>query len=428
MNLPAGIAFWRHGVWQSPDYSRLWSAAVVSAFGSAVTRLAVPLLAATTLHATPAQMGLLVASESLPILLLGLLAGTWLDRRTKRPVMIATDLVRGVLLLALPAAWLLGILRIELLIAIAFLVGCLSVFFDIASQSLLPMILRDERLAEGNARLFTGWSIAEIAGPGVAGWLVQAITAPFALLVDAVSYLISAVLLFGMQPGEHAATAEDNAARPHFLRELLDGLHLVISNPVLRATALATGLWNVFDGARWAVLILFLTRTLGLDPAIIGVVFMASSVGYLIGSLLPQRVAQRIGLGHAILLGIVLATPSELLTALASGRPPQATAMAVAGFFLTGVAIPVYDINQFSVRQAVIPLDMQGRGNATMRTIIRGAVPLGAVIGGFLAEQIGLRGVMVFAAFGGVAAFLAIWFSPVRALQILPSRVPVLAA
>ncbi len=428
MSLPAGIAFWRYGVWQSADYSRLWSAAVVSAFGSAITRLAVPLLAATTLHATPAQMGLLVAAESLPILLLGLLAGTWLDRRTKRPVMIVTDLGRGVLLLAIPAAWATGVLRIELLIAIAFLVGCLSVFFDIASQSLLPMILRDERLAEGNARLFTGWSIAEIAGPGVAGWLVQAITAPFAILVDAVSYIASAVLLLGMRPNEQQSMHGDHTAQPHFLRELLDGLHLVVRDPVLRATALATGLWNLFDGARWAVLILFMTRTLGLDPTFIGVVFMASSVGYLIGSLLPQRVARRLGLGHAILLGIVLAIPSELLTALASGPPLQAAVMAVAGFFLTGAAIPVYDVNQFSLRQAVIPLHMQGRGNATMRTIIRGSVPLGAVVGGLLAERIGLRGVMVFAALGGVAAFLAIWFSPVRTMQTLPTRAPVAVA
>jgi predicted MFS family arabinose efflux permease len=428
VSLLARTAFWRHGVWQSADYTRLWSATVISAFGSSITRLAVPLLAATTLHATPAQMGLLVASESLPILLLGLLAGTWLDRRTKRPVMIVTDLVRGVLLLVLPVAWALGLLGIELLIAVAFLVGCLSVFFDIASQSLLPMILRDERLAEGNARLFTGWSIAEIAGPGVAGWLVQAITAPFAILADAISYLASAIMLVRMHPAEHETASGDGDTRPHFLGELLDGLHLVIRDPVLRATALATGLWNLFDGARWAVLILFLTRTLGLDATIIGVVFMASSVGYLIGSLLPQRVAARIGLGNAILLGVVLAVPSELLTAFASGPPLQATVMTVAGFFLAGVVIPVYDINQFSLRQAVIPLPMQGRGNATMRTIIRGAVPLGAVIGGLLAERLGLRGVMVVASLGGVAGFLAIWFSPVRAMQTLPMRAPVTVA
>lgn len=428
MNFPASIAFWRHGVWQSADFSRLWRASVISAFGGAITQLAVPLLAATTLHATPAQMGLLVASGNLPILLLGLLAGTWLDRRTKRPVMIVADLVRGALLLAVPVAWIMGLLRIELLIAISLLVGCLSVFFDVASQSLLPMMLRDERLAEGNARMFTGWSVAEIAGPGAAGWLVQAITAPFAILVDAISYIMSAILLVGMRPEEHKTPLADDAARPDFLRELLAGLHLVIRDPILRATALATGLWNLFDGARRAVLILFLTRTLGLDPAIIGAVFMASSVGYVIGSLLPQRVAERLGLGHAILIGIVLSVPSELLTALASGPPLQATAMAVTGFFLAGVTIPIYDLNQFSLRQAVIPLRMQGRGNATLRTIIRGAIPLGAIVGGLLAERSGLRVVMVFAALGGVVAFLAIWFSPVRTLQTLPARTPITVA
>lgn len=427
MSTLAGAAFWRHGVWQSADFTRLWGASVVSAFGSAITRLAVPLVAATTLHASPAQMGLLVASENLPILLLGLLAGTWLDRRSKRPVMIATDLVRGALLLAIPVAWWLGALRVELLIAIAFLVGALNVFFDIASQSLLPVILRDQRLAEGNARLFTGWSIAEIAGPGVAGWLVQVITAPFAIVADAISYLLSAAVLLGIKSAEPVAPRA-GAAAPSFGQELLDGLRLVMGDPVLRATALATGLWNIFDGARWAVLILFLTRTLGLDATIVGLVFMASSLGYLIGSLLPQRVAQRIGLGPAILLGIVLAVPSELLTAVAGGPPLQATAMVVAGFFLGGIVIPVYDINQFSLRQAVIPLHMQGRGNATMRTIIRGAVPLGAVLGGLLAERSGLRGVMIFASFGGLAAFLAIWFSPVRAMQALPARDPVTVA
>jgi predicted MFS family arabinose efflux permease len=134
------------------------------------------------------------------------------------------------------------------------------------------------------------------------------------------------------------------------------------------------------------------------------------------------------GLGHAILLGIVLAIPSELLTAFASGPPLQATMMAVAGFFLAGVTIPIYDINQFSLRQAVIPLHMQGRGNATLRTIIRGAIPIGAIVGGLLAERIGLRGVMVFAALGGIAAFLAIWFSPVRTMQTLPTRAPVTVA
>lgn len=409
------------GVWRSPDYVRLWSASMVSSLGTSVTVLAVPLLAATTLHASPGQMGMLVAAESLPILLFGLLAGVWLDRRRKRPVMIATDIGRGLLLLLIPIAAWRDVLRIEWLIVIAFLVGTLGVLFEISSQSLLPLILPSHRLTEGNARLNTGWSVAEIGGPGLAGWLTQLFSAPVAILADAISYGVSALFLLGIRTPEPPRVVAEGHT-PNFWRELGEGLRYVATQPMLRATALATGLWNLFDGARIAVLILFLTRTLGLPAAIVGIFFTASAVGYLLGSLLPQRVAARIGVGNAILLGCVLATPSELLVSLAAGPPTIAALMTIVGALLTGVCIPIYDINQFSLRQALIPLDMQARGMATIRTIIRGAVPLGALAGGILAERFGLRGVMLLAVLGGPAAFLAIWFSPVRTLRALPER------
>jgi predicted MFS family arabinose efflux permease len=190
----------------------------------------------------------------------------------------------------------------------------------------------------------------------------------------------------------------------------------------LRATAAATGLWNLFDGARTAVLILFLTHIAGLQAGAVGVMFTLGAVGYLIGSLLPERIARRLGLGRAILLGIVLAVPSELLTAFASGPPAVTAVMAGAGFFLTGLTIPTYDVNQFSLRQAVTPLRLQGRVSATMRTLIRGLVPIGALLGGLLAERVGLRQVMIVSSLGGAAAFLAIWFSPVRSLLAPPPR------
>lgn len=410
------------GVWSSPAYARLWTASVVSSAGSAITALALPLLAALTLHATPAQMGLLVAAESVPILLFGLATGAWVDRRAKRPVMIAADIGRAALLLLVPLTAWLGLLRIELLLAIAFLVGTLSVFFEIAAQSYLPVILDAEELTEGNARLHTGWSLAEISGPSLAGWLTQLFSAPIAILVDGISYAASALLLAGIPASEPAEVDDGSAARPRFLRELGEGLRLVAGHPMLRATGLATGIWNLFDGARWAVLVLFLTRTLALDAVVTGALFTASAAGYLLGSFLPQRVARRIGLGHAILLGALLAVPSELLTALAAGPPATAAALAGAGLFLAGACTPIYDINQFTLRQAVTPLRLQGRVSATMRTIIRGSVPLGALAGGLLADRLGLRGVMLLAILGAPLAVLAIWFSPVRELQSLPER------
>ncbi len=400
----------------------MWSASVISGLGTAITTLALPLLAALTLNATPFQMGLLVAAESAPILLFGLATGVWVDRHAKNPVMIAADAGRAALLLLVPVTAWLGILRLELLLAIAFLVGTLAVFFEIASQSYLPVILPTEELTAGNARLHTGYGIAEVGGPGLAGWLTQVFSAPIAILVDGVSYLVSAALLAGIRAPEPPPTPAGDGVRPHFWRELLEGLRLVASSPILRATAAATGLWNLFAGARWAVLVLFLTRTLTLQAGAVGVIFTLGAVGYLLGSLLPERVARRIGLGRAILLGIVLAVPSELLTALAAGPPRIATAIAGAGSFLTGLTIPTYDVNQFSLRQAVTPLRLQGRVSATMRTLIRGLVPIGALAGGILAERIGLRGVMILSAFGGPMAFLAIWFSPVRGLVSPPSR------
>lgn len=367
-------------------------------------------------------MGLLVAAENAPILLLGLPAGVWVDRRAKRPLMIAADVGRAGLLLLVPLAAWAGVLRFELLLSIAFLVGALTVIFEVASQSYLPVILSSHQLIEGNARLHTGYGAAELGGPGLAGWLTQAFSAPIAILVDGVSYVASALFLLGIRAPEPPPARAVDAAPPHFGRELMEGLRLVWGNPILRATAIATGAWNLFDGARWAVLILFLTRTLALDAAVIGVIFSLGAVGYLIGSLFPERIARRLGLGKAILLGIVLAVPSELLTALATGPPLMAAAIVGAGFFLTDVTIPTYDVNQFSLRQAVTPLRLQGRVSATMRTLIRGLVPVGAVLGGVLAERIGLRGVMIASALGGPVAFVAIWLSPVRALRTAPDR------
>jgi MFS family permease len=410
------------GVWRSSAYVRIWSASVISGLGSAISAIALPLLAALTLHATPSQMGLLIASETVPILLFGLPTGVWVDRRPKRPVMIATDIGRAALLLLVPVTARLGLLRIELLLVIAFLVGTLSVFFEIASQSYLPVILSTEDLTEGNARLHTGWGLAEVGGPGLAGWLTQLFSAPIAVMVDGVSYIASAALMLGIRVSEPSTTESLPGAEPNFRRELEEGLRVVVGNPILRATAAATGLWNLFSGARTAVMILFLTRIVGLQAGAVGVVFTVGAVGFLIGSLLPERVARRLGLGRAILLGIVLAVPSELLTAFASGPPTVAAVIAGTGFFLTGLTIPTYDVNQFSLRQAATPLRLQGRVSATMRTLIRGLVPIGALLGGLLAERMGLREVMIVSALGGPAAFVAIWFSPVRSLVAPPRR------
>ena len=231
-------------------------------------------------------------------------------------------------------------------------------------------------------------AIAEIGRSRFGRLADAAFSAPIAILVDSVSYIASAALLVGIRVSEPSADRIAPECATEFpARARARGSRVVADNPILRATATATGLWNLFDGARTAVMILFLTRIVGLQAGAVGFMFTLGAVGFLIGSLLPERMARRFGLGRAILLGIVLAVPSELLVAFASGPPAVAAAIAGAGFFLTGLTIPTYDVNQFSLRQAVTPLRLQGRVIATMRTLIRGLVPIGALLGGFLAER-----------------------------------------
>jgi MFS family permease len=413
--LPAG------GLWRHPAFRRLWAAHSVSQLGTSVTTLALPLIAVVTLRATPFQVGMLAAAGTMPLLAIGLLAGVWVDRRPRRPVMIAADFGRAALLLLIPLAAWAGLLRIELLYAVALLTGVLTVFFDVASQSFVATILDRTQLVDGASKLQTSYAAADVAGPGLAGALVQVATAPVAIVVDAVSFLVSALLLRGIAAVE--TSPEPPVPGRSIWREIGEGLRIVVSQPVLRTLAASTGVWNLFENARWALLVLFMTRDLGLGPGAIGAVFAAGSSGFLIGTLLPARMARRFGLGRAITGGIAGVFPGGLLIAAATGPPVVAGVLVAAGMFVEGITGPTYDVNQFGLRQAVTPERVRGRVNASLRVMIRGTVPLGALLGGVLAEAIGLRPVVALAALGPPAALALVWWSPVRSLREMPERV-----
>ena len=420
------VRFRRAGLWRHPSFLRLWAAHSVSQIGTSITALALPLIAALTLGATPFQVGLLAAAETAPLLLVGLLAGVWVDRRPRRPVMVAADLGRAGLLLLIPLAAWLDLLRIELLYAIALLVGTLTVFFDVAAQSFAATVLDRSQLVEGTSKLHTSYAVAEIAGPGLAGGLVQAVGAPAAVLADAASFVASARLLGRIDAPE--ARPEPVAHRGSVWREMGEGVRAVAVVPILRTLAASTGIWNLFDNARRAMLVLFMARELGLRLGTIGVVFAIGSVGFLLGTLLPAPAARRFGVGRAIAAGIVGAAPGGLLVAVAGGPPIVAGALVAVGIFVEGVAAPVYDVNQFSLRQAVTPDRLRGRVNAGLRVLIRGTVPLGALLGGALAELAGLRAAVLIGALGPVAALALVWRSPVRALREPPAPVEEIVA
>lgn len=411
------------GVMRHADFRRLWAAQTLSQLGSQVTFLALPLTAVVALDATPAQMGLLTAAGATPALLVGLYAGVVVDRRRRRPILVATDLGRAALLATVPAAALLGLLRVELLYVVAFLVGALGIFFDVAYRAFLPALVPRDRLVEGNSRLELSQSAAEVAGPGLAGGLVQLVTAPVAIAADACSFAFSGLLIGRIRspepPPDGAAVGSQAWAAAG------EGLRLVLGDPRLRALAGTGALLNLFNAMLEAVFVLYVTRSLGLGPAVIGAVFGAGSVGFLVGALLPERAVRRFGWGKATVGALVLVAGSDLLVPLAGGPTAVVVGMLFAAQFLFGLGLTTYRVNQVSLRQSITPDRLLGRMDATVRVMSLAGAPAGALLGGLLGEAIGLRPTLAVAAVGELLAVPWIWWSPLRHVGgIEAARVP----
>ena len=408
-------------LWLHRDFRRLWAGETISQTGTRVSMLALPLVAALTLDATPLQMGLLAALVNLPALVVGLFAGVLVDRWRRRRVLIAADLGRALLLALIPAAWLLDLLRIELLYAVTLLTETLSVFYVVAYRSYLPALVPRERLVEGNSKLELSRSAAEIGGPGLAGLLVQVASAPIAVVADACSFVVSAALIGSIRAREDEVEQLDDTRG--VLREAAEGLRLVLGDRVLRAIAGATATATIFSTILEAVLILYLTRTLGLQPATIGFIFAAGSIGFLAGALLPDRLTRRFRLGPILAVSLAVVGLSDLLIPLAAGPRAVVIGLLIAAQFLFGIGLTVFNVNQVSLSQAVTPERLQGRMNATMLVLVSGATPLAALLGGLLGELLGLRTTLLLAALGELAAVLWIIMSPVSQLRTHPEPI-----
>lgn len=408
------------GLWAHGEFVKLWAGQTVSQFGSQVTLLALPLTAALTLHATPAAMGFLAASETAPFLLVGLLAGVWVDRMPRRPILMLADCGRFALLLLIPVFALLGVLHIWLLCLIAFLVGILTVFFDVAYQSYLPALVGRAQLVEGNGKLEVSRSVAQIAGPSIAGVLVQLITAPFAMLVDALSFLASVLFLRTIRTVEPAPAPRDRS--PNIWREINVGVRVILDSPLLRPIAACTATGNLFNNMAQAVFVLFVTRSLGIGPGLLGLIYGVGSVGALIGALFAGRVARRLGLGRTIVAASLADSIGWLLVPFLHGPVALTVPLLMAVWFGASMGSTVYNINQVSLRQAITPDHLLGRMNATMRFIIWGALPIGALAGGVLGAAFGLRAALAIGVCGQSLAFLWPFFSPVRTLRAVPAQ------
>lgn len=405
---PAAPSLARH-----PDFRRLWTGYTVSAVGSEVTVLAVPVTAAVLLGASALQMGLLTASATLPHLLLGLPAGVWVDRLARRrPLLVAADLLAGAALASIPLAWALGVLTVVQLVAVELLVGACKVVFRPAYQSHLPDVVRREQLTEASGHLRASESAAMLAGPGLGGLLVQAFTAPVAVVVDAASFVVSAACVRRVRTPEREAPA--SPAHRSLRRDLAEGLATVVKDPSLRAVAGAAANLNLFGMVAMALFVVYATRELGFSAGLVGVVLTLGGVGALLGALLAPRLARRIGTGRTIVLGSVVFSFALFAVPLASGPRWVELTVLGGGELVGGLAVMLFDVSTSGLVLSVVATDRLGRVSACMGFLTQGVKPLGALAGGALGTALGLHPALWLAALGATTTLLWTVCSPLR--------------
>lgn len=367
-------------------------------------------------------MGLLAAAELAPKFLVGLLAGVWADRLRRRPLMIAADLGRAVVLASVPLAALLGVLRIEQLYVVALLAGVLTVLFDVAYQAYLPVLVGRAALVEGNSRLTASASVAEFSGFSLGGWLVQWFTAPLAILIDALTFLWSALWVGRIRAPEPppAPAAERTGLR----LELAEGFRAVLSHPVRRALAGCGVTVSLSMRVYGTVILLFCSRELGFSPGVLGTVFAVGGFTSFLGALGAAAAGRRLGLGRAMIAGLFLSGVGSLFNPLAPGATAVGLLFLVLAQVVTDPAHTVFDIHQTSLLQSVTPDHLLGRVNGTIRFLEFAAGLLGTVVGGLLGEHVGLRATMFLAAGTTVLAVLWLVLSPVGRIGRTGEAVP----
>ncbi len=400
------------GLWRSSDFVKFWLGQTVSRFGSGITGIALPLTGVLLLAATPSQMGILSALDGAAVLAIGLFVGVWVDRVRRRPLLIATDLGRAFILSTVPLAALFGVLHIEQLYAVAALTGMFTVIFNVANQSFLPSLISQTALVEGNSKLGVSDSLAEIGGPAVAGPLVQLISAPFAVLFDALSFLFSAFCLGLIRKPEPPVAVAEN--RMSIWHELVQGLHEVLKNPLLRSLAGGVGAFNFFGNFVGALYALYVVRELHAAPIFLGFLIATGGVSALVGAFIAERIIRRFGLGLTAGATLFIYGATGLLIPLAAGP----TAIALSFLFTSQLAgdasVSIHLIAEVSLRQSIVPGNMLGRTNASLQFLSQGVAPIGALLAGILGELIGLRLTILIGVLGVMAAGALLLLSPIR--------------
>ena len=416
----SGFAWPTGGLWREADFLKLWSAQAISALGSRITRTALPILAVLTIGATVEQVAILSALALAPGVVVGLAMGGRVDRRAKRPMLIAADLVRAALLLTVPATAWLGWVSMAQLYAVAALTGAASTMFQIADKAYLPALIGPARLIEGNAKLETTEAIAEITGPGLGGLLVQAITAPLAIAFDSLSFLLSALMLAAIRRAEVPAASLRDGEKPTLIGDLRVGLVACLLHPLVRPVFVVEAVSAFLNGMLTTLYAVFVLKTLGLSAATFGLIISVGGVGALFGALLAGRLSRRLGLGRALIVCMTGCRVAGLLIPLARG-PNWFAVSCLVGHQLLGDCLLIgYYVMAVSLRQSVLPADTLGRANATFHVAAGVLLPVGALLGGSIAAATDVRTALWISALGGLVNPAILLLSAVRPLAVMP--------
>ncbi|HEX5156103.1 MAG TPA: MFS transporter [Ktedonobacterales bacterium] len=411
----------RGRLWGHRAFMLFWSGETVSLFGTQVTLLALPLTAVLTLNATASQLGFIRFVEQLPYLLFTLLFGAWVDRRRRRPVMILANAARALLIVLVPLFAVFGLLQLWLLAAIAFAVGIFSVLFDLTWLAYVPALITSDEFVEANGKVATSASAAEVAGPGLGGLLVQLLSAPVALLADAVSYVVATITLVAIRAPEPAPHVQ-LGQRGRLLRDIGLGISVVWRNLNLRAIMVMSGLWNLLFSIADTAFVLYAVRELHLGAGTLGAIYAVGAIGGLIGSAVSTRLGQRGRFGPVLGIAFTFGTVPWLLLPAAAGPIPLEVALFTLAYFLVRTGLGLWSVLVLSYRQAVTPLHLLGRVGASLRFVSYGLGALGFLLASGLTAVLSLHVTLWLAAGGFVAILLVVLLAtPLPRLRSLPT-------
>jgi MFS family permease len=407
----------RSGLFGEHNFRMLWMAATVSAFGYYITDIAVPLLAIDRLHASSFEVGLIKVVEQAPSLLFGLFLGVLVDRVRKRQLLILSDVVRSAALLAVPIAAAFGHMSLALLLAVVFIVGTFNLLFDVADGSFIPLVLGRDQLVEGNSKIEASYASAQLGGPAIGGALVSLLTAPYALLVTAVTLFSSASLIKRMDVPEHPVVIEN---RPSVMHDIKEGLRYLWGNRLMRPVVLAGAGQSFFGFMFMAVYILYMKRELGISDFQVGLIFAFGGLGSLIGTLVTPRLNQVFGFGPVLVAGNLLFGLTGLLIPLAIFVPSWAVWLVLWAEFLQYMCFMPFFLNGLTTVQLQSPDSMRGRIMSTRKFLTWGVQPFGSLAGGILGGIVSLAWTLAISEFGMLAVGLVLLLNPIRSYRSIP--------